>query len=77
LNGRTVTKETWKNEDGITKIVITMTDGNKKYIEKITRNPKTGEKINIVSELYNLEESNFLIQLYLVIQNYLLALFVL
>lgn len=51
-----------------------MKDGNKKCVETIRENSKTGEKVENL-QLSNLDQSNSLIKLYLVICNYINSLF--
>ncbi|XP_060862398.1 uncharacterized protein LOC132939319 isoform X2 [Metopolophium dirhodum] len=57
-NGKIIEKETCTNQlqDGITETVITMKDGNKKCVETITENSKTGEKIENL-QLSNLDQN--------------------
>ncbi|XP_015372821.1 PREDICTED: uncharacterized protein LOC107168060 [Diuraphis noxia] len=57
-NGRIIEKETRTNQlqDGITETVIIMKDGNKKCVETISENPKTGEKIENL-QLSNLDQN--------------------
>lgn len=59
-NGRIIEKETRTKQlpDGIVETVIVMKDGNKKCIETISENSKTGEKIENL-QLSNLDKSNF------------------
>ncbi|XP_022167779.1 uncharacterized protein LOC111031946 [Myzus persicae] len=57
-NGRIIEKETRTNQlqDGNTETVIIMKDGNKKCVETITENSKTGEKIENL-QLFNLDKN--------------------
>ncbi|KAL5242562.1 hypothetical protein ACI65C_009972 [Semiaphis heraclei] len=57
-NGRIIEKETSTNQlqDGVTETVIIMKDGNKKCVETISENSKTGEKIENL-QLSNLDQN--------------------
>ncbi|KAL4121709.1 hypothetical protein QTP88_014170 [Uroleucon formosanum] len=57
-NGRIIEKETCTNQlqDGITETIITMKDGNKKCVETIRENSKTGEKVENL-QLSNLDQN--------------------